>query len=57
MYAIFDPVAILFYAGVCAGLAAFAPASTGRGKRLAIGAAVGLIAALILPNLRQMIGI
>jgi len=57
MYTIFDPVAVIFYAGVCAGLAGYAPRTTGRGTRLAIGAVVGLIAAFALPNLRQIIGI
>ncbi|MCK0167493.1 hypothetical protein MWU52_08035 [Jannaschia sp. S6380] len=57
MYTVVDPVAMAFYAAICAGLAAYAPSTTGRGTRLAIGAAVGLVAAFALPNLRLMTGI
>ncbi|CTQ48725.1 hypothetical protein [Jannaschia donghaensis] len=57
MYTVIDPVAIVFYAAVCAGLAAVSPAASDRGRRLAIGAVVGIVAALILPNLRQLVGL
>lgn len=57
MYTVIDPVAMGFYAAICAALAAYAPAGTGRAVRLAIGAAVGIVAAFALPNLRLLAGI
>lgn len=52
-----DPIAMVFYAVVCAALAAFAPQRTGRVPRLALGAVVGLAAAALLPSLRGLLGI
>ncbi|MEM9795198.1 MAG: hypothetical protein AAF919_01845 [Pseudomonadota bacterium] len=51
-----DPVAMIFYAVVCALLAAYAPRETGRVTRLVLGAAVGLVAAVALPSVRGTLG-
>ena len=47
-----DPVALVFYAAICAVLSLFAPQLGGRVTRLAVGAGVGVLAAAILPLLR-----
>ena len=47
-----DPVTLAFYALVCAVLSFFAPLLGGRVARLAVGAAVGVFAAALLPVLR-----
>lgn len=47
-----DPIALVFYALVCAILSFFAPQLGGRTVRLAVGAAVGVVAASVLPILR-----
>ncbi len=52
----FDTTAIVWYAAICGGLAAFAPSLGGRGLRIGIGAVVGILAASILPLLKSMIG-
>ncbi|WP_424972371.1 hypothetical protein [Dinoroseobacter sp. S76] len=47
-----DPVALVFYAAICAILSLFAPQLGGRVTRLAVGAGVGVLAAAVLPLLR-----
>ncbi|WP_424966381.1 hypothetical protein [Dinoroseobacter sp. S375] len=47
-----DPVALAFYAAICALLSLFAPQLGGRMTRLAVGAGVGVVAAALLPILR-----
>ncbi|WP_425093842.1 hypothetical protein [Tropicimonas sp. S265A] len=51
-----DIVALGFYAVVCALLSLMAPDLGGRWQRLAIGAAVGVVAAALLPVLRSVLG-
>ena len=51
-----DPFTIGFYAIVCAGLSAVAPRVPKLPVRLAVGAAVGVIAATLLPEIKSMIG-
>ena len=51
-----DPIAIAFYAIVCAALSFFAPNLGGMGPRLAVGAVVGIVAAVALPFLKTMAG-
>jgi hypothetical protein len=50
-----DPIALLFYAVVCGCLSFFAPNLGGRMQRLAIGAGVGVVAAALLPIIRQVV--
>jgi hypothetical protein len=52
-----DSVNVVFYAAVCGTLAAFAPAAGGRAARVVLGIAVGVIAALVLPFLKSLIGL
>ncbi len=52
-----DPIAIVFYALVCGVLSLFAPNMGGRVPRLAIGAVVGVVAALLLPVLKSLMGV
>ncbi|KIT17572.1 hypothetical protein [Jannaschia aquimarina] len=52
-----DPIAMIFYAGVCAALAAYAPQQVSRLRRLMLGALVGLIAAATLPPARGLLGL
>lgn len=47
-----DLLSLAFYALVCAVLSLFAPQLGGRAARLAVGAAVGVAAATLLPVLR-----
>ncbi|MEL7116928.1 MAG: hypothetical protein AAGP08_15335 [Pseudomonadota bacterium] len=47
-----DPIALAFYAVVCGCLSAASPKLPSLPVRLAIGAGVGVIAALVLPVLR-----
>lgn len=51
-----DPVTLGFYALICGCLSSFAPQSLGRITRFGIGAAVGLLAASLLPLLHGMLG-
>ncbi|MEM1428159.1 MAG: hypothetical protein AAGG09_01740 [Pseudomonadota bacterium] len=51
-----DPVSITYYALVCGVLAGFLPPRMGRLAKIAVGIAVGLIAAAILPALRALAG-
>ena len=52
-----DPITLTFYAIVCGCLSAAAPTVPRLPTRLAIGAAVGLIAASVLPLLKGMMGV
>ncbi len=47
-----DPITLAFYACVCAGLSAAAPSVPRLPIRVAIGAIVGLVAALLLPMIK-----
>jgi len=49
-----DPIAIAFYALVCGALGALAPRLPRLPVRLAIGAAVGVVAASVLPLLKAL---
>ena len=51
-----DPIAVVFYAIVCGCLSAASPVVPSLPVRLAIGAGVGIVAALVLPVLRGLIG-
>ena len=51
-----DWIALAFYAAVCGTLGIVAPKLGGLPWRLGIGAAVGLVAASLLPVLRTMGG-
>ena len=51
-----DPISIAFYAVVCGILSVVAPNLGGIPVRLAVGAVVGVIAAIGLPLLRGMMG-
>lgn len=51
-----DLTSIAFYAAVCGVLGVAAPNLGGMPIRLAFGAAVGIVAAIILPLLKGMIG-
>lgn len=57
MLPVMDPVALVFYALVCALLARFVPDGMPAGGRLALGAAVGVAAAAALPVLRSAAGL
>lgn len=48
-----DPVTLTFYACVCAALGAVAPRVPRLPVRIALGAAVGITAATLLPVLRE----
>lgn len=50
-----DPIAIAFYAVICGCLSAVAPNLGGMPIRLAIGAVVGVIAALVLPMVKGVL--
>lgn len=49
-----DPITITFYAVVCGCLSAASPRVPKLPVRLAVGAVVGIIAALLLPFLKGM---
>ena len=49
-----DPITIIFYAVVCGCLSVAAPKLPGLPIRLGIGAAVGIIAASVLPFIKDM---
>ena len=51
-----DPISLAFYAIVCGCLSVFAPNLGGFAPRLAVGAGVGIVAALVLPLLRGLFG-
>ena len=48
-----DPISIVFYAIICGCLSLFAPNLGGKVPRLAVGACVGIVAAIVLPFIRQ----
>ena len=52
-----DGLAIIWYAAICGGLSALAPAFGGRMVRVAIGAAVGVSAAIALPLFKTLVGV
>ena len=51
-----DTISVAYYATVCAILSLAAPRLGRRFVRLAVGAAVGLVAAAILPMIRTNLG-
>jgi len=51
-----EPISIVFYAVICGLLSVFAPSLGGMVPRLAVGAVVGVVAAVILPVLRGAMG-
>ena len=51
-----EPISLAFYAVVCGALSVVAPNLGGFVPRLAVGAVVGIVAALVLPFLRGMMG-
>ncbi|WP_375569514.1 hypothetical protein ABWH92_14495 [Ahrensia marina] len=53
----FDGIAIAYYAAICGALAALAPRFNTLMRRLALGAAVGVIAATLAPNIRAALGL
>ncbi|WGH77825.1 hypothetical protein [Jannaschia ovalis] len=57
MYNPIDVTAMVFYGLVCMVLAGYVPATQRRGTRLAIGAGVGMVAAVLLNLLRAPLGI
>jgi hypothetical protein len=53
----FDGVTVAYYAAICGALAALAPRMHTLTRRLVLGAAVGIIAATLAPNIRATLGI
>jgi hypothetical protein len=51
-----DMIALVFYAAVCGILSVFAPSLGAPTVRLGIGAAVGVVAATVLPVIRSAAG-
>lgn len=52
-----DPITMTYYAAVCAALGAGAARLKALPLRLAVGAAVGVVAAAALPGLRAALGL
>ena len=52
-----EPISLVFYAIVCGLLSAFAPSLGGLPLRMAVGAVVGIAAAVALPFVRGMMGV
>lgn len=52
----FDGITIAYYAAICGALAALAPRLNTLVRRLVLGAAVGMIAATLAPNIRAALG-
>jgi hypothetical protein len=50
-----DFLTSVFYAGICGGLAAFAPQGSARWVRALIGIAVGFVAAAAWPTLHGLL--
>ena len=50
-----DPLALAFYAAVCATLSLAAPRLGGLMQRILVGAAVGIVASACLPLVRQAV--
>jgi hypothetical protein len=53
----FDGITAAYYAAVCGALAALAPRMNTLLRRLVMGAAVGIIAATVAPNVRAALGL
>lgn len=51
-----DPITLAFYAVVCGCLSAVAPKFPGLPMRLGVGAGVGIIAATVLPMIKDFVG-
>jgi hypothetical protein len=51
-----DPINLVYYAAICAGLSALSPRVPTLPWRLGIGALVGLIAATFLPFVKSLGG-
>ena len=51
-----EPISLVFYAVVCGTLSLIAPNFGGALPRMAIGAVVGVIAAICLPFIQGMMG-
>ena len=51
-----DPVTMVYYGAICGGLALWSAWVENQWARFGIGIAVGLLAAAILPLLRQAVG-
>lgn len=51
-----DPISVVFYAIICGCLSLFAPNLGGYIPRLIVGAGVGIVAAVVLPMVRGMMG-
>lgn len=49
-----DPITLIFYAVVCGSLSAIAPRFPGMPIRIGIGAAVGILAASLLPLIKDL---
>ena len=52
-----EPISLIFYALICGLLSLFAPNLGGAVPRMAVGAIVGVGAAICLPFLRGMLGV
>jgi len=52
-----DATAIAWYAVICGMLSAFAPSFGGRAVRIVIGGVVGIVAATVLPMVRNLMGL
>lgn len=52
-----DPLALIYYAMICGALSYFAPNLRTPVARLSVGAAVGVVAASLLPMLHGLLGI
>lgn len=50
-----DPIAIAFYAIICGCLSAFAPSVPRLSVRVGIGAGVGIVAAAVLPLIKDLL--
>ena len=53
----FDGVTIAYYAVICGALAALVPQVSGAIRRIVLGAAIGVVAATLAPNLRAAFGL
>lgn len=52
-----DPVTAIFYALICGGLAGAAPAFQSVTARIVAGGVTGVIASVVLPYLRGLLGL
>ncbi|MEM9318597.1 MAG: hypothetical protein AAGA70_06290 [Pseudomonadota bacterium] len=52
-----DPITLVFYAAVCACLSWAAPKLGAAWLRFGVGAAVGVVAATVLPLAREVLGL